>query len=382
MKTVLSFIDWYIPGYRAGGTLKAFSNQVSHFNKDYKFKIITRDTDYMETKPYENVTSNAWNTIEENTDVYYASAENINFGYFNKLLSETEFDTVYIHGIYSLWFSILPIYWSKKFKAKKIVVAAHGMLGQHAFSVKSRKKRLFAALVKMIGFYKNVYFHAANEAEAQDVRNAMGNKAKIIVAEEMPMNMELPDWVERPKEVGVLNIASVARIAPEKNTLYAIESLQHCTEGKITYNIFGPVYGDDYWDKCKEAIEKLPENVTVNYKGSLPGDEVLSMLKSHHMMFMPTTGENFGHTILESFMASTPVLISDQTPWKQLDDKGIGWELPLSNKKAFAEKLMHMAKMTQNDFNDHSVCALKFANEFIHDDTIKLQNDMLFNYEK
>ena len=40
MKTVLSFIDWYLPGYRAGGTLKAFANQVSHFNQDYKFKII------------------------------------------------------------------------------------------------------------------------------------------------------------------------------------------------------------------------------------------------------------------------------------------------------------------------------------------------------
>ncbi len=43
MKTVLSFIDWYMPGYKAGGVLKAFANQVSHFNEDYQFKIITEE---------------------------------------------------------------------------------------------------------------------------------------------------------------------------------------------------------------------------------------------------------------------------------------------------------------------------------------------------
>lgn len=381
MKTVLSFIDWYLPGYRAGGTLKAFANQVSHFNQDYRFKIITRDTDYMETVPYNNVVSNQWNKIGDNIEVFYASADNINYGFLNKLVSETEFDSVYIHGIYSLWFSIMPIRWAKKFKAKKIVIAAHGMLGAHAFSVKSKKKKLFARLTKILGFYNNVFFHAANRAEAQDVRKAIGNSAKIIVAEEMPMNMVLDEWKPRKKEAGLLTMATVARIAPEKNTLYGLECLLHCTEGEITYNMYGPVYEEEYWKQCQEVIKSIPPNVTVNYMGSLPGDEVLGMLQQQHLMFLPTTGENFGHTILESFMAATPVLISDQTPWKDLNTRGIGWELSLNNKKLFAEKIMALAQMKQPEFDNLSKNSLSFANDFIHDETIKLQNDQLFNYE-
>jgi len=379
MKTVLSFIDWYLPGYRAGGTLKAFANQVSHFNEDYNFKIITRDTDYMETEPYKDVKSNEWNNVGPNTDVFYVSGENINYSFLKKLVSETSFDTVYIHGVYSLWFSIMPIHFAKKYKAKKIVISAHGMFGKHAFSVKSRKKKLFVEATKLWGLYKNVYFHAANKEEAADVKETIGNNAKVIIAEEMPMNMELGKWEARNKNAGELRMASVARIAPEKNTLYALECLQHCKEGNIVYDIYGPVYEEEYWNKCKETIAKLPDNVTVNYKGSIQGDKVLDMLKTYHLMFLPTTGENFGHTILESFMASTPVLISNNTPWQKLKEKGVGWELPLENQKTFAATITEAVNLSQDDFDKLSKNSLAFADEFIHDDSLKIQNDFLFN---
>ncbi len=381
MKTVLSFIDWYIPGYKAGGVLKAFANQVSHFNEDYQFKIITRNNDYMETTPYDNVKTDEWNTIDKNVDVFYLSPANVNFGYLKNLVSNIDFDTVYIHGIYSLWFSIMPIHISKKNRAKKIVVAAHGMLGKHALSVKSRKKQLFTNASKLLGLYKNVYFHAANADEANDVYNVIGKKAKVIIAEEMPMKTELVKWKTRVKTEGELVLASVARIAPEKNTLYAVEALKNCTQGKITYNIYGPVYEKEYWAKCEEVISSLPDNITVNYKGSIPGDQVLDMFSKVHFMFLPTTGENFGHTILESFMSATPVIISNNTPWKNLEQEKIGWELPLEDVNLFAEKITEAVNMEQEHYDMLSKHSLEYAFNFINDDTIKLQNDLLFNDE-
>jgi len=379
MKTVLSFIDWYVPGYKAGGVLKAFANQVSHFNEDYQFKIITRNNDYMETTPYDNVVTDEWNTIDKNVDVFYLSPENVNFSYLKNLVNSINFDTVYIHGIYSLWFSIMPIHFSKKNKAKKIVIAAHGMLGKHALSVKSRKKQLFTNASKLFGLYKNVYFHAANTDEANDVYNVIGKNAKVIIAEEMPMKTKLAQWSLRVKTEGELVLASVARIAPEKNTLYAVEALKKCTKGKITYDIYGPVYEKEYWAKCEEVISQLPDNVTVNYKGSIPGDQVLDMFRTVHFMFLPTTGENFGHTILESFMAATPVIISNNTPWKSLEQEKIGWELPLENVDLFAEKITAAVNMKQEEYNGLSKHSLEYAFKFINDDTIKLQNDLLFN---
>jgi len=381
MKTVLSFIDWYVPGYKAGGVLKAFANQVSHFNEDFQFKIITRNNDYMETTPYDDVKTDEWNTIDKNVDVFYLSPANVNYGYLKELVNNINFDTVYIHGIYSLWFSIMPIHFSKKNKAKKIVIAAHGMLGKHALSVKSRKKQLFTNASKLFGLYKNVYFHAANADEANDVYSVIGKNAKVIIAEEMPMKTKLAEWKPRVKKKGELVLASVARIAPEKNTLYAVEALKNCTKGKITYNIYGPVYEKEYWAKCEEVISKLPDNITVNYKGSIPGDQVLDMFNTVHFMFLPTTGENFGHTILESFMAATPVIISNNTPWKNLEQQKIGWELPLDNVDLFVDKITAAVNMGQEEYDVLSKHSLEYAFDFINDDTIKLQNDLLFNDE-
>jgi len=380
MKTILSFIDWYLPGYKAGGTLKAFANQVAHLD-GFNFKIITRNTDYCETEPYTSVKADTWSKIAPNAEAFYASAGFINYGNFKKLVRETSFDAVYIHGVYSWWFSILPIILTKRTKARPIVVVAHGMFGKHATSVKSTKKSVFAALAKMLQLYKGVIIHAANEAEAADARAFVGKNARVKVAEELPMKMELKEWMGREKREGELKLLSVARISPEKNTRYAIEVLQNCTKGKITYDIYGPVYEQNYWNECLELIKKLPANVTVNYKGSLPGDQVLEKMKEYHFMFLPTTGENFGHTILESFMASTPIIISNKTPWQYLEQKQIGWSLPLDKMEDFSQVIEKSASLGQDDYDQMSQRALDFAWEFVNDKTLIEQNKRLFENE-
>jgi glycosyltransferase involved in cell wall biosynthesis len=378
MKTILSFIDWYLPGYRAGGTLKAFANQIAQLEGVYNFKIITRDTDYCETTPYEGVQSNAWTRLTENSEVYYLSADAVGFKSMKKLVRETDYDAVYVHGIYSFWFSILPVYLAKKAKASPIVVCAHGMLGRHALDVKNKKKQLFLELAKIFGLYSNVVFHAANEAEAQDVNNALGKKARVIVAEELPMKADLSKRDGIIKEKGKLRMCSFARISPEKNTKYALEVLMQCKDHEVIYDIYGPVYNENYWQECQQVIAKLPSNIKVEYKGSLPGDQVFDRLKEYHVMFMPTTGENFGHVILESLMAARPVIISSNTPWRELSAKSAGYDLPLDNKQAFAEAVEHFAGMAQQEYDDFSHGAIEHARAFIANNDILQQNINLF----
>ena len=54
------------------------------------------------------------------------------------------------------------------------------------------------------------------------------------------------------------------------------------------------------------------------------------MLGKHHVFLFPTLGENFGQVILEAMTAGCAILISDATPWRGLQEKGYGWELPLA----------------------------------------------------
>jgi glycosyltransferase involved in cell wall biosynthesis len=381
MKTILSFIDWYLPGYRAGGTLKAFANQVAHLEGVYNFKIITRDTDYCETTPYSNVQSNAWNKIAPNADVYYISADQLSISNLKKIVNSINFDVVFIHGVYSFFFSILPVV---MVRSKKVhtVLSAHGMIGKHSLSVKSTRKKAFLSFSKITGFYKNVVFHAANQAEAEDVKEVFGSKVKVIVAEELPMKMELDKWEQRNKDNGILKLCSVARISPEKNTLYALNCLKTIGHGNIDYDIYGPVYNQDYWNDCLKSIQEMPKNIKVNYKGSIPGEEVLPALKNYHAMFMPTTGENFGHTILESFMAATPVIISENTPWRGLQSKKVGWDLPLQKIDNFHEAIKLLLQMNQEEYNEWSQGALDFAKVFMQDNSIRDQNIKLFENEQ
>jgi glycosyltransferase involved in cell wall biosynthesis len=263
----------------------------------------------------------------------------------------------------------------------RVVVSAHGMLGVHSLSVKSSKKELFLKIAGLLGIYKNVIFHAANQAEADDVKKAIGARARVMIAEELPMKMELASWKPRLKHEGELRLLSVARISPEKNTKYALEVLTQCVEGSIYYDIYGPVYDEAYWNECLGVIQKMPANVHVSYMGSLQGDKVLETLAMYHCMFMPTNGENFGHTILESFMASTPVIISKNTPWQNLPTHMAGWDIGLQNQHDFVSAIQTVVKANQQEYDRFSEGALNFAKAFISDKTILEQNKKLFCHE-
>ena len=49
--------------------------------------------------------------------------------------------------------------------------------------------------------------------------------------------------------------------------------------------------------------------------------------------------ENYGHVVFEAAAAGLPLIISDRTPWKNLDKLGIGWEVALDDKQYLKEKI-------------------------------------------
>ena len=70
---------------------------------------------------------------------------------------------------------------------------------------------------------------------------------------------------------------------------------------------------------------------------------------SYNLMFLPTLVENFGHAIVESLYFETSVLISDLTPWKNLEAFGVGWSIPLSEECRFISAIEQMPKMDRRE---------------------------------
>ena len=79
---------------------------------------------------------------------------------------------------------------------------------------------------------------------------------------------------------------------------------------------------------------------------------------------MPSLTENFSYTVLESFQAGIPVLISDQTPWRGLEAKGIGWDLPLHVPVDWDAAMDSLVAMTLEGRMSRSKRAREFADEW------------------
>jgi glycosyltransferase involved in cell wall biosynthesis len=354
---VLVFIDWYLPGYRAGGPIRSMANMVQHLQGEFDFRIVTRNTDYTQSKPYPDVSANQWTDGPFGERVMYLSETSLGRRKLAEIIAETNPDVVYINGMYSRYFSILPLRLLKG-KGKKVIVASRGMLAEGALGVKSQKKKWFLRWASLRGYYNSITFHATNPGEREDIQRVLGTVRNIEVADNFPALRVIPLARKSGKEQGVLRLINVARIAPEKNLLFAIECLQNVREGKVRFEIYGPVYNEEYYLRCKSAAEGCGPNVEVLFHGPLQPEKIPDVLMRQDLMFMPTLGENYGHIIIESLMSGTPTLISDRTPFT--GTKGVV-ALPLAKREEFVKELNRWVSMNDQEHQHYIADALEGA---------------------
>ena len=388
MPKILIFIDWFIPGYKAGGPISSNANLINHLSNEFDFYVLTRDTDYCEKVPYKNIISDTWNTLPNGAKVYYISNKSLTFKTIIRIVRSIEFDYVYINGLYSKYFSIFPLLYFKYFTNKKIVVSSRGMLSDHSFSSKKSKKKIFYFFGSVLNLYKNIVFHATNNEEANQIKKNLKYNGKIKVAPNLaPKNNS--EYEAKHKESGVLNIISIARISEEKNTLFALEVLKKCNAQQINFDLYGTIYNEAYWADCLKIIDSLPSHIKVNYKGTIDKAQIPIVLNNYHCLLMPSLGENYGHAIIESFMVGCPVIISDRTPWRNLQNlqttnneqqitKEVGWDLPLENPETFVKAIEQCTKMNQEEYNKISRDAWEFAQIIINDPKVLEANRKLF----
>ncbi len=346
MFKVLVFIDWYLPGYRAGGPVSSCVNMVQALSQDIQFKIVTRNTDYCHDDPY-SIPANQWVSRQANEEVMYLSEDQLSFVKINRIIRETNCDVVYINGIYSRFFSIYPLLASRR-RNKRVIIASRGMLATSAIGVKQKKKQLFLGVAKVFGLYRRAEFHATNLSEMEDVLLQIGQQTKVHVASNISKAM-----VENPtrptKDKGKLKMVSIARIAPEKNLIFLLNVLRQI-KAQVELSVFGSVYNEVYWRQCQEVIQQLPDNIAVDYGGIIEPWRVEEIIQQHHLLVLPSLGENFGHVVAESFLAGRPVLVSDQTPWRKLQTTLSGMDLPLSAPQ-FAEAITFFAHADELEMN-------------------------------
>jgi glycosyltransferase involved in cell wall biosynthesis len=348
---ILSFVGNYLPGYKAGGILRITINTVDHLCDVFDFKIVTRDRDLGDDVPYPDIQTNEWQQVG-NAMVFYLPPQSNTIKNIVNLIASTPHDVLYLNSFFDPL--TIKVLWNRMFHPsnyKPVIVAPWGEFGWASLKQKYIKKILFIQLSKLLGLYKNITWRASSDFEAKEISKVMKIKSDSIqIIGDLPIK-NIPEIFSNTTikpSIGSedLRIVFLSRISREKNLDYAIQVISR-VKASVIFDIYGPAENVAYWKECQKLIEQLPANVKVNYRGNANQNQVLQLFSQYDLFLFPTGGEAYGHVIAESLIAGTPVLISDKTPWRNLQSDGLGWDLSLEELDKFVEVIENYSSINQ-----------------------------------
>jgi glycosyltransferase involved in cell wall biosynthesis len=341
--------DYYLPGYLAGGPIRSLSNLVAAESERVEFHIVTRDRDLGASEPYRDVNPGVWTPVGA-AQVRYLSASEMNSASILQAVRDVNPDVIFLNSLLSPIFTVAVLWLRRIGKVRTpVVLAPRGELSADALRLKAWKKRPFLLAARELGLYDGLTWVVTSDHERADLLDWLGRRgrsAHIVQIEPSPPAASAVEpaalWPER--DPARLRIVFLSRIAPMKNLLGAIRILAGLGE-PCSFDIYGPVEHSDYWKSCQSAIEALPPDVEVTVHGPVEPSQVLSTLADRDVLLLPTLGENFGHVILESLTAGCPVVISDRTPWRNLEAEGVGFDVALQDEEAFRDALRKISHL-------------------------------------
>lgn len=371
--TVLIFVGCYLPGYKYGGQLRTVVNMVERLGDEFNFKIITSDRDTLDSVPYPDITVNTWNRVGK-ADVYYVSAGQLSFRHLRRIIHSTPHDIVYLNSFFGPVFTIKPLLLRRLglLSQKPVILAPRGEFSRGALDLKALKKKIYVALAKTLDLYQDVVWQASSEYEANDIRRNMNSSVKIKIAPDLscPITSEISAAPRLERATDVLQVVFLSRISPMKNLDFALRVLA-TVKSSVQFDIYGAVDDEAYWQRCRSLIDRLPAHVHAHYHGVIDHANVARMLSEYDLFFLPTRGENYGHVIYEALAAGVPALISDQTPWQDLQKEGVGWTLPLDDETAYAKVIDSRTRLNASEMQQQSRLAQAYAkNIAVNDETV------------
>lgn len=355
--------DYFAPGYRAGGPIRSLTGIVQQLSSDVDFSVLTGATDLGETTPLPGIRSDEWNE-REGARVYYASGRHLSPVLLRRIVSHSAPDMMYLNSFFSTR-TISTLFLRRVGMLPRIptLIAPRGEFSRGALGLKSGKKEAYVNLARRLGLCTGVEWHVSSKEEADDLRRTIPEATKVHIAPNLP-STDSGNEVKLEKRSGAVRLVFIARISRMKNLIGALQYLQS-QRGDVAFHIYGPLEDRRYWAACQQAISRLPDNVRVKYCGDLPHHNVAATLANYHFLYLPTLGENFGHSIAEAMQQGRPVLISDRTPWRNLEGAGIGWDISLDDESAWSVALHTCVQMDNASYQSMSRGAQRFVQEWV-----------------
>lgn len=338
---VIVSVDWFRPAYLAGGPVASLDNLFRMCSDEFTFYVICSAFD-IGNAPLQNINVNTWNVYSDNVNVFYQSHHRNNKLIWSQLFERFPDAPLYINGMFSWHYSILPL-WYRGAK-RKTIIAPRGMLNPGAIARSYFKKTLFLKLAHLFKLYKHVSIQATDTEEVQAAKKYLNMPQEVIcqISNVPKPIIELPQ-----KSISGIRVCMISRIHPIKNILGAIKIVNQLAAYALTLDIYGPIEDQAYWKQCLFEMKTTPY---IKYCGIVQPNDITMVLHNYNVLLHPSFNENYGHSIAEALQCELAVLTGDATPWTWLNETGGGAAINPLNEKAFVDTLKSWLELPHSEF--------------------------------
>ncbi len=256
-------------------------------------------------------------------------------------LRPLDVDVVHHH---SIW--LRTLHYAHQHAAKKqipLVISPRGMMSNWAWHHHAGRKQLARQFVHPGAFEAAAGWHATSEDEARDIRR-LGFTQAICVASNgvnAPSKEErataLEHWQRLCPEITRRRTALFySRFHRKKRVLELIDLwLQHAPADWILLMVGLP---DDYMAaQLKSYVMRASGGGRVQV---FDGRGRPAPYAAASLFLLPSHSENFGQVIAEAMANRLPVVVTDATPWGEVNNNSGGWCVPWEHyDRALAEAL-------------------------------------------
>jgi glycosyltransferase involved in cell wall biosynthesis len=213
----------------------------------------------------------------------------------------------------------------------RLVVSPRGMMSAWAWRHRGWRKRLARALVHPGALDAVAGWHATSDEEAAEIR-ALGFTQPICVA---------PNGVEAPVAADTAAAAAHWRAACPALAGRRVALFYSRLHAKKRVLELIDVWLANAAPEWLLLLVGIPEDYTPDmlerYAAKMGGAGRIAVFAGTDrpapyavasVFLLPSHNENFGLVVAEAMAHGVPVLVTDTTPWRTVNDPGLGWCVP------------------------------------------------------
>ena len=260
---------------------------------------------------------------------YFKRTLNISFELIINLWAKRGSKSVF--HVHNIWNGVpFVVFILARFTETDYVVSPRGALFPWSLSQGSIRKKFVWRLFQKSMLNKANFVHVTSKDEKR-VLQGLGITTPIVV---VPNGMPIQDSgdISVSHHTDEIRVLFLSRLHPKKGLEILFEAwtkfLINCPKAILTVVGSGE---PEYVLKLKDTVKKLRISDSVKFIGHVGNSKIINnFYKNNDLFILPSFSENFGMSILESLMFGCPVIVSKNTPWKDVVSYRCGWWIDLS----------------------------------------------------